>query len=75
MNLQLFLGYSYVGSVPIDPEAAIHAGYLQQKRIELETMYKEEIERSKSKPIFYVEGSRQQMLNQKLHTQDPLWSW
>jgi hypothetical protein len=74
MNLQLFLGYSYVGNIAIDPEAAINPDYLKEKKAQLETTYRDEIAKSKSRPLFYVEDSRQQLHNQKLRTKNLLLS-
>jgi hypothetical protein len=54
MNLQLFLGTTLVGHVPIDPEAAINPTYLSQKKLMLEEAYKDEIQQSKSKPTFCI---------------------
>lgn len=54
MNLQLFLGTTLIGHVPIDSEAAINPTYLAKKRYELEEAYKEQIKESKAKPSFYI---------------------
>jgi hypothetical protein len=75
MNLQLYLGYSYIGSIPIDPEAAIDPNYLLQKKQELEITHKDEIARSKSKLIFYVDASIQPKHKQNLYNSDVLRSW
>ena len=57
MNLQLFLGYKLIGYIPIDPEAAINPKYLFEKKLELEKQYWNEIAKSKSRTIFYVDAS------------------
>jgi hypothetical protein len=73
MNLQLFLGYRYIGSTTIDPEEAIDPNYLLQKKQELEIKYKDEIARSKSKLIFYVDATHNQQ-KQNFQSKDLMWT-